>query len=152
MAIPERNLPKTAYKTWIMRIYTFKGTGVRSAEIILIFIGIVGRRRSFGSLIVAVLTFLEKRKVSTKIVHPVASRMGSLWIRGKPLWEDSTFGVGLQERHLFPQVSFFIVIIASNQKGVNRENHLGLRRKKMNCYIALRTGEEAGGRWHGCQI
>ena len=37
-----------------------------------------GLKRSLGSLIVAVLTFLEKRKVSTKIVHPVASRMGSL--------------------------------------------------------------------------
>ena len=37
-----------------------------SAEIILIFIGIVGLMVSFGSLIVAVLTFLEKRKKHKK--------------------------------------------------------------------------------------
>ena len=37
-----------------------------SAEIILIFIGIVGLMVSFGSLIVAVLTFLEKRRKHKK--------------------------------------------------------------------------------------
>ena len=46
------------------------------AEIILIFIGIVGLMVSFGSLVVAVLSFLEKRN-KHKIAHPGTNRMGA---------------------------------------------------------------------------
>lgn len=47
-------------------------------EIVSIFIGILALLMSFGSLIVALLAFLDTRITSEKNnAHPVASRMGT---------------------------------------------------------------------------
>jgi hypothetical protein len=54
-----------------------------SADIILIFIGIIGLLISFGSLIVALLTFLDKRNKQKNNAHPVCKRNGCLSLRGR---------------------------------------------------------------------
>ena len=53
-----------------------------TADIILIFIGIIGLLISFSSLIVALLTFLDKRSKRKNNAHPVGKRNGHLSLRG----------------------------------------------------------------------
>ena len=54
-----------------------------AADIILIFIGIIGLIISFGSLIVALLAFLDKRNKQKNNAHPVGKQDGRLSLRGK---------------------------------------------------------------------
>jgi hypothetical protein len=51
-------------------------------EIISIFIGILALLMSFGSLIVALLAFLDKRNKQKNNAHPVCKQDGHLSLRG----------------------------------------------------------------------
>ena len=49
-----------------------------AADIILIFIGVIGLLIAFGSFVIALLAFLDRDKDhKRKNAHPVATRMGT---------------------------------------------------------------------------